>query len=238
MRWLHFFLLTAGIAVADEIDLTDGTKLNADVTSYSNLTFHVIHSDGKPAKQPAAYVKRITFADRGRASTFDLRTGQVTGKLVRYENNTFHYEDAQAQSNRLASVLVRALHAPFASPASDNGEANDALDIPDALSHGAAIELTELIVAGKVTLVFFFGNVNQPGIQCRLMNNFLDNVIRADPRIAIRKVDIGEWDSPVAQQYKVTALPRVDVYDSTGKLAQSIVGNRAPELGSILKRIR
>jgi len=239
LHWLLALLsLTTVTALADELDLTDGTKLQADVTSYSNLTFHVIGADGKRAKHPAAYVKRIAFADRGRPSTFDLRTRPVTGKILRYENNAFHYEDEQGKPQSLASVLVRGFHAPFAVVPAGGSDSGNHLDIPDALSRGAAIEPAELLVAGKVTLVFFFGNVGQPGIQCRLLNNYLDNVLKDDRRLAIRKVDIGEWDSPVAQQYKVNALPRVDLYDSTGKLTQSIVGNRQPELVTALKRIR
>ena len=238
MHWLFALLSLTGTALADDLDLTDGTKLQADVTGYSNLTFHVIGADGKRAKQPAAYVKRITFTERGQASTFDTRTGLVTGKILRYENNAFHFTDAHDKPQSLASVLVRSLQAPFAIAAANETASGAALEIPDALSRGTVIAPAELLVTGKVTVVFFFGNVGQPGIQCRLLNNYLDHVLKDDSRLAIRKVDIGEWDSPVAQQYQVTAIPRVDVYDSTGKLTQSIIGNRQPELVTALKRIR
>jgi hypothetical protein len=40
----------------------------------------------------------------------------------------------------------------------------------------------------------------------------------------LRKVDIVNWSSPVAKQYEITAIPRVDIYDRKGKLVGDITG--------------
>ena len=51
MHWPLALLSLTGSALADDLELTNGTTLQANVSSYSNLTFHVVGADGNHAKQ-------------------------------------------------------------------------------------------------------------------------------------------------------------------------------------------
>jgi hypothetical protein len=222
---------------ADVLQLTTGTEVPCTVTSYSNMYFSVVNTEGKTVRHISGSIKRATFEERARTITIETRNGPVAGKLLRYENGQFHLEDDKGRSQTVAAILVRSFRLP---PPGNDEPAEDcaALDLPGTVARNDEIALADLVAPGKVTIVFFYGSVGQPGVQCKLLNNYLDNVLGKDQRLAVRKVDIGGWDSPVAQQYKVTAIPRLDLYDSTGKLFQSIIGNRQPELMTALKRIR
>ena len=46
----------------------------------------------------------------------------------------------------------------------------------------------------------------------------LEQLARTDPDIALRKIDIINWESPVAKQYKVQSIPRIEIYNRAGKL--------------------
>jgi len=242
LLWLLLLPLLAATLCADKLLLTGGTEVTGTVLAYSNLTFHVLGTDGKPAKYSNGQVRSIAFGDRTQPATLAMRTGSLSGTLTKFEGTSFHLTLDSGETKSLASVLVKSVVLGRSGVAGERGEESaetvDELKIPDALAHGEEIALAELVARGQVTLVFYYGNVNQPGVQCRLMNNFLDNVVKKDFRVAIRKVDIGGWESPVAKQYKVTAIPRLDIYDSAGRLNTSVVGNRLAEITSILKKVR
>jgi hypothetical protein len=39
---------------------------------------------------------------------------------------------------------------------------------------------------------------------------------RSDPEIALRKIDIVNWKTAVAQQFNIHSIPQVNVYDRSG----------------------
>ena len=58
-----------------------------------------------------------------------------------------------------------------------------------------------------------------------------------DTSVVIRKVDVGDGDTPVAKQFDVGPLPHYNVYDRHKKLRYQLVGNqclKAPELAKQL----
>jgi hypothetical protein len=242
MRFVFcLFLCLVPLLHADTLELTSGVKIEGTVTGYSNLHFHVSTPDLRASKHAAAYVKRATFEERARPAVIQTRTGAVTGKLVSYEGTAFYVLKEDGKAEQVQSIFVRQL--VLGRPGKEVEEAlgdaapTDKLELPEAVSRGEAIDLADLLEAGKVTLVFFYGNIG-PGVQARLLNNYLNNIAAKEFRVAIRKIDIGQWDSPVARQYTVKAIPRLDIYDSTGKLAQTIEGNRLAEITAILKKTR
>lgn len=226
---------------ADTVELTTGAKLEGTVVAYSNLHFHVSTADLKSTKHPAANVRRIRFEQRSRTVTMQTRNGPVEGQLVGFEANAFVLAKADGKQQQIPTIFVKTLALPPPGQQAEGvlgeTEPTDNLVIPEAISHGEEVELKALLGSGKVTLLFFYGNLG-PGVQCRLLNNYLDNVASKEYRVAVHKIDIGQWDSPVARQYQVKAIPRLDIYDSAGRLAQSVEGNRLPEITSALKKIR
>jgi len=79
------------------------------------------------------------------------------------------------------------------------------------------------VVAGKVT-VFDFGAIwCSP---CRVLDEHMLGVVKARDDVAYRKLDVGDWDTPLARRYLtgVQQLPYVIVYGKKGDVVGQIVG--------------
>jgi hypothetical protein len=59
---------------------------------------------------------------------------------------------------------------------------------------------------------------------------------RAD--IAVRKIDIGSWDTPVAERWlkDVPELPYLVIYDKQGKRVAAIAGAKLDEIDRALEK--
>jgi thiol-disulfide isomerase/thioredoxin len=87
-------------------------------------------------------------------------------------------------------------------------------DVPD---------LTVLLVKGKTTVVDFSGIWCRP---CRKIDEHMVKVLGEKKDVAYRRLDIGDWDTPLAKRYlkDVPQLPYVIVYGADGKKVDAIVG--------------
>jgi thiol-disulfide isomerase/thioredoxin len=79
---------------------------------------------------------------------------------------------------------------------------------------GAAIDLPALLPKGKVVVVDFYADWCGP---CRAIAPQLEALAKGDPRVAVVKVDIVNWDTPVAKQFKLRSIPHMQVYDEEGR---------------------
>lgn len=80
---------------------------------------------------------------------------------------------------------------------------------------GKRVEISSLLVPGKVTVVDFYADWCGP---CRAMSPALEGLATQDPDVYLRKVDIVNWESDVATQYGLRSIPNVRVYDRRGRL--------------------
>ena len=99
---------------------------------------------------------------------------------------------------------------------------------------GAMIDVDAALLPGYVTVVDFWG---QHCGACAIVGGMLAVQVALEPRVLIRKIDIGDGFTPVAKAYDIGALPHFRVFDKHKKLRYVLVGNdtlKAPEIAKQL----
>ncbi len=93
---------------------------------------------------------------------------------------------------------------------------------PLRVSQGETVQLTDYLVPGK-TVIFDFTSKYCP--PCRFYDEPLHKLHTGRDDIVVVKVDINrpgvtriDWQSPVAQQFKLQSIPQFKVYGPDGKL--------------------
>lgn len=96
---------------------------------------------------------------------------------------------------------------------------------------GKRVDYDRLPVGGKVTIVDFYGDWCSP---CRLLAIKLERLVKADPRVALRQVDLAAWDSETAAQasekFHFPGLPYIRVYGHDGKFLGAVSGVQMNEI--------
>lgn len=90
------------------------------------------------------------------------------------------------------------------------------------------------LLPGYVTVIDFWSETCGA---CEVATAKLEESTRTADRVLIRKVDVGDGFTPVAEAYGVGALPHLNVYDKTGKLRYTLVGNDSMTAGDKAKEL-
>ena len=144
-----------------------------------------------------------------------LRTKSGISKIYFVElpkevQERFHYNAAIASAYSAHEAVNRATTA-----VAGRGEA------VAVISHGAQVDINQHLALGNVTVVDFYADWCGP---CKRLSPSLEQMMRTDPEIALRKIDIVNWNTAVARQFNVDSIPQVNVYDRSGRLVGTVVG--------------
>jgi thiol-disulfide isomerase/thioredoxin len=205
-----FIFAAAFVCRADTIQLSSGQEVKATVTKYRNHAFEVRTADGKNASYPANTVKRIQFDPGESSSKLMTRTnGAQEGKVAAFENGGFVVVQPSG---------TRTFPAIFVEQAEFVADRGQSIEV---ISHGQQIDISKHLALGNVTIVDFYADWCGP---CKAVEPTIQQLAKSNPQIAVRKIDIVNWASPVAAQYHVSTIPRVEIYGRKGELVGTVKG--------------
>jgi thiol-disulfide isomerase/thioredoxin len=231
MKILTFLILCfASVALADDFKAIDGKE-------YKNVTVSRVEPDGivlisssgiskvyftelpkevrerfhyNPMKA-AVYSARVTAAQ----DTYQKQQEQLRRKLA--EQNNKYWIGQESVKNRNAKQETSAAAVAVA----DRGQR------VAVISHGASVDISKHLAPGNVTVVDFYADWCGP---CKELSPSLEQMANADPQIALRKIDIVNWNTAVAKQYNIRSIPQVNIYNRGGDLVGTVVGVNPEEV--------
>ncbi len=102
------------------------------------------------------------------------------------------------------------------------------------ITRGKRVALDDHLVPGRYVIFDFYADWCGP---CRKMDPHLKKLVKKYPdRVALKKIDIVRWGSPVASQYGVNSIPHLRVYNPSGKLVRTGGGSTLNYLKSLARK--
>jgi thiol-disulfide isomerase/thioredoxin len=165
------------------------------------------------------------------ATSFDRTTAELT---VQYDATQLSVADMLATVTKLGYTGIEgAGHGAYIGKVVfDPG-----LDVLEIAKAGEVVELEPHLASGKVTVFDFYAVWCEP---CRAVDEHMITVLTAHDDVALRKLDIVDWDSEVAKRYmrSATSLPYVIVYGRDGKQVAEISGLALDQLDAAIAKGR
>jgi len=131
-------------------------------------------------------------------------------ELPKEVQDRFHYNPAIASAHSAQQKVNQATRA-----IAGRGQPSEVI------SHGQQVDINQCLALGNVTVVEFYADWCGP---CRRLSPSLEQMAQIDPEVALRKIDIVRWGTPVARQFKINSVPQVNVYDRGGRLVGNVFG--------------
>ena len=99
---------------------------------------------------------------------------------------------------------------------------------------GEPVDLAKVLPTGYVTVVDFW---SESCHACVMIGGMLAVGVAKDPRVVIRKVDVGDGFTPVARAYQIDALPHYLIYDKRKRLRYDLVGSDCVEASRFAEQL-
>ena len=158
---------------------------------------------------------------------FDSKQAKVEAKRA-----TTTFPDIQSALKTLGFEAMGIGERPVA-PLSD--VERKTLDIRT-LSQGKRFDLREQLAPGKVTVFDYYADWCGP---CHLLTPKLERLLLKYENVALRKIDLGDWESAAAEQaysaFQLPGLPFTRVFDDRGNLLGQVHGNFIERIEPIIR---
>ncbi len=103
---------------------------------------------------------------------------------------------------------------------------------PEVISRGEKVELTSHLAAGRVTVFEFYADWCAV---CRRLDAGLRQLAFTRQDVVLKRVNIGDGETAVSQQYNITATPTFYVYGTAGSLFKAFVTDDLQKLEDAIK---
>ena len=89
---------------------------------------------------------------------------------------------------------------------------------------------------GKITVIDFWAEWCRP---CKKIGRMLDKLSAVDKRLAVRKAEVPNFESPIARRHlaNVAGLPVIWVYDEKGTRIKALSGTSPAEVKNFLLKV-
>lgn len=114
---------------------------------------------------------------------------------------------------------------------------DEGLNVAWVVKEGQAVDITQHFVEGKITIIDFYAPWCGP---CRVLDKHLNTILKEQSDVAVRKLNIVTWETPLAKKYsdRITSLPHVFIYDAKGKEVASISGLEPEQIQAAIEKAR
>ncbi len=85
------------------------------------------------------------------------------------------------------------------------------------ISRGTLIDLVEYLQPGKYTAFLFYADWCGP---CKILKPRLEDFAESGDRLALREIDIINWESPLVKYYKLPSIPYFIIYGPDGEFVE------------------
>ena len=99
---------------------------------------------------------------------------------------------------------------------------------------GAAVNVDDHVLPGYVTVIDFWA---EHCGACVVVAGMLAVQTAHEDRILIRKIDVGDGFTPVAEAYQIGALPHFRIYDKHKRMRYVLVGNDTLTAADLAKQL-
>jgi len=244
-----FLCLAAVLSVhADVVELDNGQKTEGNILGFSNQRFDVADKSGSISHFSLQRVKRIEF-ESSTATIVTRGRGMLHGQLLGLQDGFFILlsEKGEKQAVPAAQIIDLTVNGSSGNPVVPATATQ-----PTPASPGVKLSLSPTRSKpasdpasssrpqgegsirpehGKITIVDFYADWCGP---CRYISPILDKIAKGNPDIVLQKINFDKHRD-LAQEYNVTGIPHIIIYDKNGKEVETVIGANEARVRQAIK---